>query len=297
MCSTPRTGIISAAARPTPTGDDICNGAVDNATGTVGAWPRSPKRRPKAGPAPRSLVFLAVTAEEQGLLGSEYYAANPVFPLDRTVGGVNIDTPLLAGPGAGRDGGRRRQERARRLPRPARSPRAAATRRPIRPRRPGSTTAPTISASPSAACRCSMSTAARTSSNGGEGGGRRRPRALHRNALSRARRRVRSQVGLERGQARPRARIPARADDGDQHVLAQLAQRRRIPPHPRRGCKAGRPGAADGVPHAARMGSAGLVVDRLSARPDRVAADDLGARRSRSRPSPAPSPRAGRKCG
>ena len=52
----------------------------------------------KAGAADRSLVFLAVTAEEQGLLGSYYYAANPVFPLDQTVGGVNMDAFLIAGP-------------------------------------------------------------------------------------------------------------------------------------------------------------------------------------------------------
>jgi Zn-dependent M28 family amino/carboxypeptidase len=45
----------------------------------------------KAGPAKRSLVFLAVTAEESGLLGSKFYAENPVFPLAQTVGGVNMD--------------------------------------------------------------------------------------------------------------------------------------------------------------------------------------------------------------
>ena len=45
----------------------------------------------KAGPTPRSQVFLAVTAEESGLLGSRYYAEHPVYPLARTVGGVNMD--------------------------------------------------------------------------------------------------------------------------------------------------------------------------------------------------------------
>jgi len=49
-----------------------------------------------AGPAARSQVFLAVTLEESGLLGSEYYAQNPVFPLAKTVGGVNMDA-LYAG--------------------------------------------------------------------------------------------------------------------------------------------------------------------------------------------------------
>ncbi|WEK48434.1 MAG: M28 family metallopeptidase [Candidatus Andeanibacterium colombiense] len=78
-------------------GDDICNGAIDNAAG-VGAITALAEAQVKAGPAPRSMVFIALTAEEQGLLGSDYYAANPVFPLDHTVGGLNIDTPLLAGP-------------------------------------------------------------------------------------------------------------------------------------------------------------------------------------------------------
>lgn len=77
--------------------DEICNGAIDNATGTA-ALVALAEAHHKAGPADRSLVFLAVTAEEQGLLGSEYYAANPVFPLDRTVGGVNMDALSLAGP-------------------------------------------------------------------------------------------------------------------------------------------------------------------------------------------------------
>jgi len=71
-------------------GDDICNGAVDNATGTA-MLAAIAEANVKAGPADRSQVFLAVTLEESGLLGSEYYAANPVYPLARTVGGVNMD--------------------------------------------------------------------------------------------------------------------------------------------------------------------------------------------------------------
>ena len=43
-------------------------------------------------------MFLAVTAEESGLLGSEYYGANPVYPLEQTVGGLNMDALSLAGP-------------------------------------------------------------------------------------------------------------------------------------------------------------------------------------------------------
>lgn len=81
-------------------GDDICNGAIDNATGTA-ALVALAEAQAKAGAPDRSLVFLAVTAEESGLLGSKYYAENPVFPLATTVGGVNMDA--LTGAGASRD--------------------------------------------------------------------------------------------------------------------------------------------------------------------------------------------------
>lgn len=76
---------------PTMEGDNIFNGALDNATGTAGlielakayaSLPEQPKR---------SVVFMAVTAEEQGLLGSAYYAAHPIFPLEKTVAGLNMD--------------------------------------------------------------------------------------------------------------------------------------------------------------------------------------------------------------
>ncbi|GGC27989.1 hypothetical protein GCM10011371_14380 [Novosphingobium marinum] len=83
--------------KPNAAGDDICNGAIDNATGTA-ALAALGDAHARAGAPDRSLVFLAVTAEESGLLGSEYYGANPVFPLDRTVGGVNMDALSLAGP-------------------------------------------------------------------------------------------------------------------------------------------------------------------------------------------------------
>lgn len=81
-------------------GDDICNGAIDNATGTAGLVALA-EAHVRAGAPDRSLVFLAVTAEESGLLGSAYYAANPVFPLSQTVGGVNMDA--LTGTGPSRD--------------------------------------------------------------------------------------------------------------------------------------------------------------------------------------------------
>jgi Zn-dependent M28 family amino/carboxypeptidase len=71
-------------------GDDICNGALDNATGTAGLIAIA-EANVKAGPTKRSMVFLAVTAEESGLLGSKFYAENPLYPLAKTVGGVNMD--------------------------------------------------------------------------------------------------------------------------------------------------------------------------------------------------------------
>ena len=83
--------------KPADDGDDICNGAVDNATGTA-ALVALAEAQAKAGATARSLVFLAVTAEESGLLGADYYAANPVFPLSQTVGGINMDAFLIAGP-------------------------------------------------------------------------------------------------------------------------------------------------------------------------------------------------------
>ncbi|MBV7265405.1 M28 family peptidase [Erythrobacter sp. WH131] len=83
--------------KPAPDGDDICNGAVDNATGTA-ALVALAEAHAKAGAPKRSLVFLAVTAEESGLLGAYYYASNPIFPLDQTVGGINMDAFQVAGP-------------------------------------------------------------------------------------------------------------------------------------------------------------------------------------------------------
>lgn len=74
---------------PDATGDDICNGAVDNATGTA-ALIELAAAFTKAKPE-RSVVLLAVTGEESGLLGSTYYAANPIYPLARTVAGINMD--------------------------------------------------------------------------------------------------------------------------------------------------------------------------------------------------------------
>ena len=78
-------------------GDEICNGAVDNATGTA-ALAALAEAFQKGGAPDRSVIFLAVTAEESGLLGSKYYAENPIYPLARTVGGVNMDAFSMTGP-------------------------------------------------------------------------------------------------------------------------------------------------------------------------------------------------------
>lgn len=72
--------------------DVVHNGAVDNATGTAAVLSIA-EAFAAMDPAPeRSVMFLLTTAEEQGLLGSEYYAANPVFPLAETVAAINMDS-------------------------------------------------------------------------------------------------------------------------------------------------------------------------------------------------------------
>jgi len=79
-------------------GDSIYNGAVDNATGVailieIARIVQAMEDKPK-----RSLVFLWVTAEEQGLLGSSYYANNPIFPTRKTVANLNVDGIFPFGP-------------------------------------------------------------------------------------------------------------------------------------------------------------------------------------------------------
>ncbi|MEP6940538.1 MAG: M28 family metallopeptidase [Rudaea sp.] len=76
--------------QPDAKGDKIYNGAIDNATGTAALIELG--RAFAHGPKPeRSIVFLNVTAEEKGLLGSEYYASKPVYPLATTVADINMD--------------------------------------------------------------------------------------------------------------------------------------------------------------------------------------------------------------
>ncbi|HUM65292.1 MAG TPA: M28 family peptidase [Chitinophagaceae bacterium] len=77
--------------KPDETGDSIYNGALDNASATAGLIElarayKSIEAKPK-----RTVVFLSVTAEEQGLWGSAYYAQNPVYPAAKTVANINMD--------------------------------------------------------------------------------------------------------------------------------------------------------------------------------------------------------------
>ena len=82
---------------PDAKGDRIYNGAIDNGTGLAQlieearAFAAEPRTQ-------RSVVFMAVTAEEKGLLGSEYYAANPLYPLAKTAGMINTDVLGVLGP-------------------------------------------------------------------------------------------------------------------------------------------------------------------------------------------------------
>ena len=83
--------------QPDATGHAIYNGAVDNGTGLAALLALG--RAYGAHPAPkRSVLFLAVTAEEKGLLGSEYYASNPLYPLAQTVALINMDALSPKGP-------------------------------------------------------------------------------------------------------------------------------------------------------------------------------------------------------
>ncbi|MBR7621647.1 M28 family peptidase [Phenylobacterium sp. 20VBR1] len=82
---------------PDAKGDRIYNGALDNASGTsvLIEMARAAAAQPRT---ERSMLFLSVTAEEKGLLGSEYYAANPLYPLATTVADINMDGAATNGP-------------------------------------------------------------------------------------------------------------------------------------------------------------------------------------------------------
>jgi Zn-dependent M28 family amino/carboxypeptidase len=73
------------------TGDSIYNGALDNASATAGLLEISRAFKSMKNKPGRTIIFLAVTAEEQGLWGSAYYANNPVYPADKTLANINMD--------------------------------------------------------------------------------------------------------------------------------------------------------------------------------------------------------------
>ena len=77
--------------RPDDTGDSIYNGALDNATGTAGLLELARAFKSLRTKPERTIIFLSVTAEEQGLWGSAYYAQNPVYPAGKTVANINMD--------------------------------------------------------------------------------------------------------------------------------------------------------------------------------------------------------------
>ncbi len=83
---------------PALEGDQIFNGALDNATGTAALIELAEAFIKLKRPPHRSIVFLSVTGEEQGLLGSEYYATHPVFPTAKTVAVINMDALNIYGP-------------------------------------------------------------------------------------------------------------------------------------------------------------------------------------------------------
>ncbi len=76
--------------KPDESGDSIYNGALDNASGTAALLALAKAYKTDAQPE-RTVVFLAVTAEEQGLWGSAFYAQNPIYPIEKTVANINMD--------------------------------------------------------------------------------------------------------------------------------------------------------------------------------------------------------------
>jgi Zn-dependent M28 family amino/carboxypeptidase len=76
---------------PSLTGDQIFNGALDNASGIAGLLELAEAYTRLSTAPRRSILFLAVTAEEFGLLGAKYYATTPLYPLERTLAAINMD--------------------------------------------------------------------------------------------------------------------------------------------------------------------------------------------------------------
>jgi Zn-dependent M28 family amino/carboxypeptidase len=79
-------------------GDNIFHGAVDNASGVSGLLMLAQSFKRTVPPPDRSMVFLALTGTESGLLGSAYYVEHPIFPLRDTAGVINLDSLHIGGP-------------------------------------------------------------------------------------------------------------------------------------------------------------------------------------------------------
>lgn len=84
--------------KPDKTGDTINNGAEDNAIGIASLIEEAKRFASSGKPPRRTVMFLAVTAEEKGLVGSDYFANNPTVPLKSIVADVNLDMPLITYP-------------------------------------------------------------------------------------------------------------------------------------------------------------------------------------------------------
>ena len=84
--------------RPNAKGDAINNGAEDNAIGIASLIEEAKRFTTSGKPPRRTVMFLAVTAEEKGLIGSDYFANNPTVPLKSIVADVNLDMPLITYP-------------------------------------------------------------------------------------------------------------------------------------------------------------------------------------------------------
>ena len=77
--------------KPDEKGDSIYNGAIDNASGSAALLEIAKAFKQLAAKPERTVIFLSVTAEEQGLLGSQYYAQHPIYPINKTVAEINMD--------------------------------------------------------------------------------------------------------------------------------------------------------------------------------------------------------------
>jgi Zn-dependent M28 family amino/carboxypeptidase len=82
---------------PVVNGDKIYHGAADNASGVAGLVELADAFTHVQPPPRRSILFLSVTAEEKGLLGSQYYAEHPLYPLSKTLADINMDVLNMLG--------------------------------------------------------------------------------------------------------------------------------------------------------------------------------------------------------